>query len=133
MTSEQVAQPPARRVRGRFWWAPKLALAGLSLLVALLVGELVARRAKTAAGQPQNPWSTVRALWMLANGMSADLTGGEVVMRGSLGTARVMLHPYLGFDASSGLDQYSTDLALFQQPEAKEIFDVLILGGSVAS
>lgn len=104
-----------------------------TLGVVLAIGEALARRRASADGHPHEREAAQTVLWDLAAGMGADLADGKVVLHGGLGTARVVLHPYLGFDADNGLDQYARVAEEFRGPAARETFDVLVLGGSVAS
>lgn len=114
-------------------WSMRLGLAGLSFVLALAVGEGIARVAARAAGEPHDAWRARAEVWDAVHGMGADLSAGRVVIPSEQGTSRVMLHPYLGFDGASGLEQVEADLARAHTPERAREFQVLLLGGSVAS
>jgi hypothetical protein len=113
--------------------AARLALTAAVLVGCLAAGELVARLRASAAGRPHQAQAALASLWDLAAGMGADLSDGKVVLHSGLGSARVVLHPYLGFDAENGLDQYTRAAHEFARADARETFDVVVLGGSVAS
>lgn len=124
--------PPHRRVIVRRALA-RTALVLASLAVALSIGEFAARAAASAAGRAHDPEAAKLALWEIAVGMSADLNDGKVVLHGGQGSSRVVLHPYLGFDAENGLEQYAAAVSEFRGEGARAAFDVVVLGGSVAS
>lgn len=111
----------------------RLGLASAALVLALALGEALARARASAQGRPHERQTALAGLWEIAAGMGADLGDGKVVLHNGLGTARVVLHPYLGFDADNGLDQYARAAREFRDPTEREAFDVVVLGGSVAS
>lgn len=136
----------------------KLALALGVLVVALGLGEGAWRVVLRARGEPYDRRDAIESIRLVADQMTrreatrrdrteddagedevenededAEAAERRRLEQRQADLARHVLHPFLAYETVHSFQQIEEDGAYFATPRAREAFDVLILGGSVAA
>lgn len=109
-----------------------------ALLVGLLLVEVAARVRARADGAPYSAWKTSEEWRDTVASVTATLQQQEIgdpalTVKGARRDDNVVLNPYVGYDWKHMTAQVCAELEHFQSPQSQDGFEVLIVGGSVAT
>ena len=105
----------------------------LGVVAAPVVLELGLRLLLIISGDAYDASETRAELLAVRSAVLAPIPGSEADPQDLNPSVRNnVLHPYLGWDAPNRTGQFEDELRYFRSKEARETFDVMIVGGSVA-
>lgn len=127
-----VTIPEAPKTRRGSRWI-QLALVPLGVALVLGLAEAAVRIAGHVRGEPYSVAAMEREMKRILALMTASQTQGQAEDGAEPDERRgTTLHPYFGFDWAENAAQIGRDVEYFRSAECEPIYDVLIVGGSVA-
>ncbi|MCE9594181.1 MAG: hypothetical protein K8S98_08305 [Planctomycetes bacterium] len=123
---------PDQQRRSGIW--KKLALAVVSLVVALLLAEGGMRVLLRLRGQPFDPDKARNDAANAISMVESNIPRWDAPVEQRADPKQVeVLHPYYGFDAEGYIEDVARLVEYFGSDRAERNYDIAILGGSVAS